>query len=93
MSRPSVGRVIPVSQVLRYWGNLKKMGPNTLNHVQGYGKSNRRSSTPHYTSNDFTLVSRPSRSRVIHVSQVFRDWGFEESKPKYPKSCESTHEK
>ena len=28
VSRPSVGRIIPVSQVLRYWGNLGKLGPN-----------------------------------------------------------------
>ena len=39
VSKPSVGRIIPVSQVLMYWGNLGKLGPNNPNHVQGYMKS------------------------------------------------------
>ena len=35
VSRPYVGRITPVSQVLRYWGNLEKLGLNIPNHVQG----------------------------------------------------------
>ena len=44
VSGPSVGRAIPVSQVLGYWSNLAKLGLNTLNHVQGQIKSNPKSS-------------------------------------------------
>ena len=39
-----VGCVIPVSQVLGYWDNLGKLGPNTLNHVQRHTKSNPKDS-------------------------------------------------
>ena len=52
---PSVGRAIPVSQVLRYWGNLGKLGLNTPNHMQGHIKSNPKSSDPHFTSNETLL--------------------------------------
>ena len=43
VSRPYVGRIIPASQVLVYWGNLVKLGLNTPNHVQGHVKSNPKS--------------------------------------------------
>ena len=56
VSRPSVDRITPVSQVLRYWGNLGKLGPNTPNHVQGHMKSNPKSSAPCFTSSE-TLLS------------------------------------
>ena len=55
VSRLSVGRIIPVSQVLMYWGNLGKLGPNNPNHVQGYMKSNPKSSAPCFTSNETLL--------------------------------------
>ena len=55
VSRPSVGPIIPVSQVLRYWDNLGKLGPNTPNHVQGHMKSNPKSSAPCFTSNETLL--------------------------------------
>ena len=55
VSRPSVGRIIPVSQVLRYWSNFGKLGPNTPNHVQGHMKSNPKSSAPCFTSNQTLL--------------------------------------
>ena len=55
VSRPSVGRIIPVSQVLRYWGNLGKLGPNTPNHVQGHMKSNPKSSALCFTSKQTLL--------------------------------------
>ena len=60
VSRPSVGRIIPVSQVLRYWGNLGKLGPNTPNHVQGHMKSNPKSSAPCFTSNETLLQCQDS---------------------------------
>ena len=43
MSGPSVGRAVPVSQVLRCWGSLGKLGSNTPNHVQGHMESNPKS--------------------------------------------------
>ena len=45
------GWVIPVSQVLGYWGNLGKLGQNTQNHMQGH-KSNPKSLVHHLTSNE-----------------------------------------
>ena len=55
VSRPSVGQIIPVSQVLRYWGNFGKLGLNTPNHMQGLMKNNPKSSAPCFTSNDTLL--------------------------------------
>ena len=55
MSRPSVGRIISVSQVLRYWGNLVKLAPNTPNHVQGHMKNNTKSSASCFTSSETLL--------------------------------------
>ena len=55
VSRPSVGRITPVSQVLRYWGNLGKLGPNTPNHVQGHLQSIRKSLAPCFESNETLL--------------------------------------
>ena len=52
-----MGLVIPVSQVLGYWGNLGKLGPNTPNHAQGHMKSNPKSSV-YQTSNKFAFVPR-----------------------------------
>ena len=51
VSRPSVGQAIPVLQVLRYWGNLGKLGLNIPNHAQGHMESSPKSSAPHFTSN------------------------------------------
>ena len=51
-----MGQIISVSQVLRYWSNLGKLGPNTPNHVQGHLKSNPKSSAPCYTSNGTLLL-------------------------------------
>ena len=39
MSGPSVGRTIPVSQILGYRGNLGKLGPNTPTNMQEQMKS------------------------------------------------------
>ena len=55
VSRPSVGLIIPVSQVVRYWGNLGKLGSNTPNDVQGHMKSNPKSSATCFTSNETLL--------------------------------------
>ena len=55
VSKPSVGRIIPLSPLLRYWGNLGKLGPNTPNHVQRHMKSNPKSSAPDFTSNETLL--------------------------------------
>ena len=52
---PSLGRAIPVSQVLKYWGNLGKLGPDTPNHVQGQMKNTSKSSDPYFTSNETLL--------------------------------------
>ena len=52
VSRASVGWVIPVSQVLRYWGSLGKLGSNTPNHIQGHTKRNPKTSAPHLTSSE-----------------------------------------
>ena len=60
VSRPSVGRITPVSQVLRYWGNLGKLGPNTPNH---------------WIKWDLTPVPGPCESRAVPVLQVLRYWG------------------
>ena len=51
-----MGQAVRVSQVLLwYWGNLGKLGPNTSNHVQGHMKSNPKSLTPCFTSNETLL--------------------------------------
>ena len=55
VSRPSVGRIIPVSQVVRYWGNLGKLDSNTPNHVQRHMKSNPKSLATCFTSNETLL--------------------------------------
>ena len=55
VSRHSVVRIIPVSQVLGYWGDLGKLGLNTPNHVQGHMKDNSKSSAPCSTSNETLL--------------------------------------
>ena len=55
VSRPSVCRIIPVSQVLKHWGNLGKLDPNTASHVQGPMKSNPKSLAPYFTSNETLL--------------------------------------
>ena len=55
VSRPTVGRAIPVSQVHSYWGNLGKLGPNTPNHVQGHMKGNSKPSASCLTSNETSL--------------------------------------
>ena len=74
VSRPSVACVIPVSQVLKYRGNLGKPGQNTPNHVLGHKKSDPKSSDPFHIKWDLTLVSRPSKGWVIPISQVLRYW-------------------
>ena len=50
-----MGQVIPVLQVLGFWGNLGKKGPNTQNHVLGHMKNNPKSSAPYFTSNEILL--------------------------------------
>ena len=40
---------------LRYWGNLGKLHPNTLYHVQGHAKSNPKTSAPYSTLNETLL--------------------------------------
>ena len=55
VSKPFVGRIIPVSQVPRYWSNLGKLGSNAPNHAQGHIKGNPKPSAPCFTSNDTLL--------------------------------------
>ena len=55
VSGPSVSWAIAVSQVLGYWGNLGKLGPNTPYYVQEHMKSNPKSSAPCFTSNETLL--------------------------------------
>ena len=55
VSMPSVGRIIPVSQLLRYWCILGKLGLNAPNQVQGHMESNPKSSAPYFTSNETLL--------------------------------------
>ena len=74
VSRPYLAWIIPVSQVLKYKGNLGKLGQNTPNHVQGHIKSDPKSSDPFHIKWDLTLVSRPSKGWVIPISQVLRYW-------------------
>ena len=50
-----MGQAIPVSQVLGYWGNLGKLGPNTPNYVQGHTKNSPKSLAPCFTSNETLL--------------------------------------
>ena len=50
LSKPSVGWVISVSQVLGFWGNLGKVGLNTPNHAQIHMKINPKSSASHEIS-------------------------------------------
>ena len=50
LSKPSVEWVIPVSQVLRFWGNLGKVGLNTPNHAQIHMNINPKSSASHQIS-------------------------------------------
>ena len=50
-----MGWVIPVSQVLGYWGNLGKLDQNTPNYVQGHTESNPKFSGSYFTSNETLL--------------------------------------
>ena len=70
-SRASVRWVIPVSQVLKYWGSLGKLGPNTPNHAQGHMKRNPKTSAPHLTSNEVLLLCQ-SHLRV----QLYLSYGY-----------------
>ena len=55
VSRPFVGQLIPVSQVLSYCGNVWKLGLNTPNNVQGHMENNPKFSAPCFTSNETLL--------------------------------------
>ena len=85
VSRPSVGRIIPVSQVLRYWDNLGKLHPNTPNHVQGHMKSNTKSSAPCFTSNETLLQCQDPLWVELYLFHRYLGigaiWG---NGPKYP---------
>ena len=81
VSRPSVGRILPVSQVLRYRGNLGKLGPNTPHYVQGHMKSNPKCSSACFTSNEALLscqgplwVELYLFHRYSSNGAVFRNW-------------------
>ena len=75
VSRPSVGRIIPVSQVLRYWGNLGKLGPNTPNHVQGHMKSNPKSLAPFFTSNKTLLQCQDPLRVELYLFNMYSGVG------------------
>ena len=91
VSRPSVGRIILVSQVLR-WSIFGKLGPNTPNHVQGHTKNN-----PKFQ----LLVSHQMRHccsvRALCGLSYSRFTGsqvvgqFGETGPEYPKPCAGAH--
>ena len=68
VARASMGWVIPVSQVLRYWGSLGKLGPNTPNHAQGYMKSNPKTSVRHLTSNEVLLLCQGHLRVQLYLS-------------------------
>ena len=68
MSRTSVGWVIPVSQVLRYWGILGKLCPSTLNHLQRHTKSNPKTSSPHLTLNEVLLLCQGHLRVQLYLS-------------------------
>ena len=69
---------IPVSQVLECWGSLGQLGPNTPNHVQGYMKSNSKSSDPYFISDE----TCGSSYTCFTVTQVLGEFG--ETWPEYP---------
>ena len=80
-SRLSMGRIIPVSQVLRYWGNLWKLNPNTPNHVLGRMKSNPKSSAPCFRSSETLLQCQgPLRvelylfHRYTGIGVIWENW-------------------
>ena len=92
VSEPSVGWVIPVSQVLRYWGNLGKLGPNTPNHVQGHMKSNPKLLVSHQIKPCSSVRTLFESSYTCFTgSQVLGQFG--EIGPKYSKLYAGTHEK
>ena len=94
VSRPSLGRIIPVSQVLRYRGNLGKLVPNTPNHTQGHMKSNTKSSALCFTTNQTLLQCQGPLWVELYLFHRYLGIGqFGEIGPKYPKSCAGTHEK
>ena len=85
---------IPVSQVLRYCGNLGKLGPNTPNHMQGHMKSNTKSSALCFTTNQTLLQCQGPLWVELYLFHRYLGIGqFGEIGPKYPKSCAGTHEK
>ena len=76
VSGPSVGRVIPASQELGYWGNLGKrvripkiMCKDTWKVIQSLQLLVSRQMRP-----GLTLVSKPSVDRAIPVLQVLGYW-------------------
>ena len=86
VSMPQKGPIIPASQVLRYWGNLKKLGRNTQNHVQEHMKSNPKS-LQHLVSHQ--VRSHSSKIALCGLSCICFPgtwvlWQFGETGPKYP---------
>ena len=77
MPLSSVGWAIRVSQILKYWGNLGKLDPNTPNHITCWDtwKESKVFSFLFHIKWDLTLVSRASVDWVIPVSQVLGCWG------------------
>ena len=74
VSRLSVGWVIPVSWVLRYLGNLGRLGPNTPNHAQGHTKNNPKSSAPQLASDEVLLLCQGDQGdSVIPALWVLED--------------------
>ena len=93
VSRPTVGRAIPVSQVHSYWGNLGKLGPNTPNHVQGHMKVIQslqllvsHQMRPHSSVRALCGLSYTCFTGTRVLGQ------FGETGPKHPKSCAGTNE-
>ena len=94
VSRPSVGRIIPVSEVRRYWGSLGKLGPNTPNHVQGHMKviQSLQLFVSHQIRPNSSVRALCGLSYTCFTgSQVLGQFG--EIGPEYPKLCAGGHMK
>ena len=94
MSRPSVGEIIPISQVLRYWGNLGKLDLNTPNHLQR--QMNVIQSLKFLVSHQMRHYSTVRALCGLSYTCFTVTWvlgEFGETGPKYPISCAGTHEK
>ena len=76
-----MGRVISVLQVILYWVNLGRLGPNVPNHVQGHMKSNPKYSALYFTPIETLLYCQGPLwaelylfHRYLGIGEIWINW-------------------